>query len=368
MDSGISATRLLEGSKNEEGPLKSLVPGWLIKLGGTALVVGGLGYLWYRNSSLRVYHRIKVEEMCRYQFKLLNKLFYEHYLLGRTIFNSVVLELKIQNPTARLDLNDPNIQKKFEALEDTHFEESIVPAAKNELKRSEYHKLSFFLYKAKLQVLMETMTKKNQQGVALTEEETRLTNLMMIYRWTNSGYLVKAFQVVNLGPLAECFDHKECFQLLVKYEEDSIRAYYKLHQELILEGEPNRDPKKVPKAFRRLFEERVKMESLEAYAIEKLGAAYAEVPEDEKYHPLILFLSKALTPPRGAGYSRDDISLFFERYVFDPHSLLQYYIMKNIRGDPFEFAKDQVIEELSSPLFKEFFKITGIKYDFFTSN
>ena len=56
MRKAISATKLVEGSNQEEGFIKSLIPSWMLKLGGATLLLGGLGLLWYRNSALRQYH------------------------------------------------------------------------------------------------------------------------------------------------------------------------------------------------------------------------------------------------------------------------------------------------------------------------
>ena len=95
---------------------------------------------------------------------------------------------------------------------------------------------------------------------------------------------------------AGCLDHQECLQLLIHYEMQTIGKLVDLYKRVVTEGQ-KKDLKERAEAFNNLFEERLRMESLEAYTVQKLGAEYTELPEEEKYHPMILFLNKVFYVP-----------------------------------------------------------------------
>ena len=294
MKSGFSATKLVGGSNQEEGGLTSVVPSWLIKYGGAALAVGGLGYLWYRNSSLRAYNQIKDEELFRLNFRLFNNLFLDFYAMGRTLYNQLQLKAMKENIG-----DDLRVQHWFNQAEQKYYQSKIVPLVEDELRKSEHPKLSEFFYRRKSHSLQDRIGEKQQRGIALTDLERWYLDSVMVYLFVNSGRAIQGLQRLNPGSQGDCFDEKTCLQLLVSYEGQTVRKLFDLFQKMVVQ-EGCQDLKKRKEAFDSLLEKRLRMESLEAYAVQKLGPRHTELPADEKYHPMILLLNKAFIPPREA--------------------------------------------------------------------
>ena len=140
MKRGISVAKLFEKSKQEEKLNNTLIPDWLIKYGGAVIAVGGLGYLWYLNSSLRAYHQIKDEEVCRLHHNLLNKLFIEYYLMDKTLTKQIFImraqQEEIENRA--FDFGDPRTQNLMDQNAQQFQKEHITPVIENELKNSKH--------------------------------------------------------------------------------------------------------------------------------------------------------------------------------------------------------------------------------------
>ena len=360
MDSGLSATRLFEESNKEEGFLKSVVPDWVIKYGGAALICGGLGYLWYRNSSFRVYREIKLEEICRLQIKFINKLFLEYYLMGRTISGELFLKIL----KGEFDEGDPRIKDFVLQAQGKCYEQHIFLLIKSELKNSEKTKLSLFHYNLKLIELFNKINQKEREGIGLTQRETTMNALNSMIYFMCSGNFAQAFSYPDIGNQTDCLDHKECLQIFCDYETQTIRAFIDLFQKMVID-EGCLDLKKREEAFNKLFEERVRDETLLAYTVEKLGAAYAELPEEEKYHPLILFLKTALISPPNAGYTTNELSFFIGGFIFGLETGLEKLMNSSQSFGPYamKIFKERTMTMLNSPVYQDLLEKAGIKFD-----
>ena len=180
MKRGLSGTMIVKQSKEEDGILKGLIPNWLIKCGGAALVLGGIGYLWYLNSSLRAYHQLNDEDARQFHFKLVNKLFPDYYLMGRTILNQIITK-KIENPEMS---QGPKFKDWLSQTQLNYADQNVVPLIERELKNSEFSKLREIHYRLKLDLVLGEVLEKLQDGRTLTEAEGRFKNL------TDTNYLL----------------------------------------------------------------------------------------------------------------------------------------------------------------------------------
>ena len=364
MKNALSATKLLERSKQEEGLTNSLIPDWLLRLGGAILLVGGLGYLWYRNSALRQCHQFTEEDFHLLNFRIENKGFVTRYIIARKVFNQITIEEKEKEPRSVLNLDDPQIQQRFITTSKVPFIKILYPKTLQEIKNSKYPKLTEPAFVKKMMNIHAKILKKLDQRIELTPKETQFHNLRQLSSLLPRGLLIEPFMRQKLGTQADGLDHKECLQLLVEYESQTIRNLLDLYKRMVIEGK-NQDLQQRIEAYDQLFEGRLRMEELVAYTVEKLGAGYAELPEEEKYHPLILFLSKALTVPPGQEYSPSDMFNFFRFFFYDINALIQAfmknvsttYTIEGLTTGPRELRKSVVAET--------FLKRTGLKLDIY---
>ena len=363
MKRGISVAKLFEKSKQEEKLNNTLIPDWLIKYGGAVIAVGGLGYLWYLNSSLRAYHQIKDEEVCRLHHNLLNKLFIEYYLMDKTLTKQIFImraqQEEIENRA--FDFGDPRTQNLMDQNAQQFQKEHITPVIENELKNSKHKKLSVKHYTKKVDSVRDSFEKKVRNGVEVTDREIRLNDFINLTLDLSISHSLKAFQFFNAGSQADGLDHKECFQLLLDYQAETIHVFATLFQRMVIEDGFDNFEKR-DKAFSRLFEQRHRMEPLHSYAVEKLGAHHTELPEDEKYDPLILFLAKAINPPPDAKYTSNEICKFFELLIFACQYYMVMYVVK-LPQDPMKIVKKKFKMNLDHSDFKKFLEDTGIHFD-----
>ena len=364
MKNALSATKLVEKSNQEEGLIQSLIPDWVIRLGGASLVVGGLGYLWYRNSGLRQYNEMTLEDFHRFLFKIEMKIFVLRYTEARKTFNQLVGEAKLRDARGVLNLEDPQTQKKFyEATKDT-FIKNIFPVMLSEIKNSKYSKILGVFFEWKTKAVQEEISRKMNQRIELTHTENQFKNMNLIAALLAHGNLFKPFQMQKIVGQGDCLDHQECLQLLVDYESQTIRELVDLYKRIATEGR-SRDLKQRADAFNNLFEERLRMESLEAYTVEKLGAAYTELPEEEKYHPLILFLNKAFTLPPNLGYNSRDVCNLFRFYFYEFSTLIQVFLSRVPSLPPIKSLTEDFRNQIRGPQFQGFLKESGLTFDLY---
>ena len=230
-----------------------------------------------------------------------------------------------------------------------------------ELKRTKHKNLGILNYRLKKRDIWDRLYKKEQDNTPLTEVEGKLKSLFIANYFLTSGRIPEAVELYDVGNLSENLDHKECLQLLFDYEKESILAFFELYEKMIIQ-EGNQDFEARRIEFEKLVEERSRMESLEAYTVEKLGAAYNELPEEEKYHPLILFLNKALTQENEK--SRPLLYSFYRNIYFDFPCYLLYFVDKEAPPDALENLKKDLRKEIGRPVYQDLFK-SGIKFDVF---
>ena len=361
MQTALSATKLVEKA-NEEETNNSIIPDWVVRVGGAALVLGGLGYLWYRNSSLRAYHQLKREDFFRLQFKMENKVFIKSYIISRIVYNQSLMDFKLRNPTLVFDLRHPDLGKKFVSEVNKPLEQQVTPIILEELKKSDYPKISFKLFMKKNNTIMKEISLKRRQGGALTELEKKSFNIFCVSTLLNMGLVVEAFMGLDLGEVAERLDHKECLQRLLDYEAETIQACIELYKKIVIVGGMS-DLQKRGEELKKLLEMRFRMDSLERYTLEKLGPAYAEIQEEQRYHPLVLFLSKALTPPQVVGYRADDVDRFFNHVVFLKQGYLSIVMSRNPGSRPLEQILPALKDLMSVPNCQTFLESSGLKFD-----
>ena len=151
------------------------------------------------------------------------------------------------------------------------------------------------------------------------------------------------------------------------YEAQTFRELYALFEKMVIQ-EGCKDVKKREEEYNRLYKQRLRMESLEAYAAEKLGAAYNELPEDEKYHPLMLFLSKVWEPTPNDEYSLDEMLSTFNFVLHPIHKgLRQIMLMPDFSPSPAKMKriKAVLIKQAGIPQFKKFLEKSGLKFELF---
>ena len=364
MKNTFSATKLVEKSNQEERLDESLIPGWLLRLGGATLLVGGLGYLWYRNSELGQFRRFTDEDFYQLNFRIENRVFLEKYLIARKTFNQLTIEEKLRDPRIVIDFSDPQTQENFVQISKKPLLEDVLPLIRAEIKNSKHPNLKLTVFQRKLAAINLGIDKKFYQGIEPTHTENKFMNVHYISFFLGLGLLGKAFTRDKIGGQADGLDHKECLQLLVDYESQTIRELLDLYKRMVLQGQ-SRDFQQRIEAYDQLFDRRLRMEELVAYTVEKLGAAYADLPEEEKYHPLILFLSKAHTVPPNLGYSFGDVTQFLRFCFYDINSMIRACLKKMSSPISIEVISASPIDLLKAPVAERFLKNSGLKFDLY---
>ena len=115
----------IQGRYDSEPSLSSR----LMQFGGAAALIGGLGFLWYRNSSLKVYREIKDEEFYKLHFKIDNKLFPEIYSISRAEYARSMAYMRKSNPNANVTYFDPagSSSPKLEEHQSNHLQKNPIP-------------------------------------------------------------------------------------------------------------------------------------------------------------------------------------------------------------------------------------------------
>ena len=362
MQGVISVRKLVEEKSSQEG--EGFIQKSLWRLGAGALIAGGIAYLWYRNSSLRAYHHLGDDQFLDLDFKIQNKIFLDTYSLARKNFSKIVIQIRKDNPAATLDFNDPATRARFNDGSEPIARKFLFPRISEELKRSDHPKLSIKHYHLKAFSIQTAVQKKVAEQLALTQKEQDFMNMRFGCSGVWCGMIVQAFQMFSIGSQADALDHKECLQLLVDYEIESLEAYADLfHRFVFLEG--NRDLNARTEEFNKIFEERLKMQRLIDYSVEKLGERYSELPESERYHPLFLFLNKALIPPQNAGYTKMDIILVISMILMDNQVLMQAFMTKTQNPVPVVTLKERIRTQLARPYCKRALEVIGVKFELF---
>ena len=358
----ISATKLLEKSAREREGNKSAIPDWLARIGGATLVLGGIGLLWYRNTSLCALRNLKLEQCSQLYLKMEKKAFLETYLETRTVYHQILTEFKLQNPAIAFNITEETHMERFVDALVSPYKENVIPILISAIRNSKHSKLSLSHFYKKKEMVKDQIRLKNRDGVELTQLEKKFLNVYNAKRFLSLGCLVKAFQGFQGGDQGDGLDHKECLQLLIDYEADIIRDYFQLYRRILIDNGIG-DLERRKKEVKRIFRERLRMESLEAYTVEKHGARYAELPEEEKYHPLLIFLSKALTPPQGASYNGVDVSIFFLNTLFESQALVQFFLTNARTPMPTQNLVNLVVNILKDPANLRFVEEAEIKFD-----
>ena len=91
----MRGAKLLQKVLTAKYPSESNLSTNLLKFGGAALVAGGLGYLWYRNSGLKVYREISNEEFCYLAIKVKHTIFPDFYRAVRKSNFDTIIKMNI---------------------------------------------------------------------------------------------------------------------------------------------------------------------------------------------------------------------------------------------------------------------------------
>ena len=269
MKKALSATKLVEKAEQQEELANSIIPSWMVRLGGVTLMLGGLGYLWYRNSSLRDYLRIQDEEFFRLYLKLHNKAFVPRLMVSRIIYTRMFSEFKIEHPNLVFEITHRSLFTKFKKRYLKCIDLSEDPIFQEVLKNSEYSKLSSNHFKIRREYFFGRYEDKQRQGLPIPEIENTWSIAYLLDSRLEIGFIIEGLQrFVPTGEI-EPLNHKECLQRLLDYEAETIQASLELYKRVVIVG-GSTDLKARREEFDRLYEERFIMEPLEAYAIEKL--------------------------------------------------------------------------------------------------
>ena len=327
----MRAATIYQKSNNSDSSLSARI----LRYGGAALVVGGLGFLWYRNSSLKVYNEMGDEEFCKLHFKIENNLFPEIYSISRVHYAKTLASLRNQNPNRIINFMDPMAQGEISKAIKSVTPIKLPPLTGQELKHSKFPKLSLRHYYQKEQAYDREMFNKldNQRVVPLTDLDRYYSNTSILFETMQVGFFVQAFQNVQIDNTTSRLDHRDCLKRLVEYELETIKRYNTLYKKLIVK-EGCLDLKKREQELEKIIAERAKMEPLEVYARERLGGEaggdQGEV-DQLRYHPLILFLLKAFIPDPEVQYSRQDIIVLIQLYLME-FEVMVYYSFTYLGG------------------------------------
>ena len=354
----MNQANLIEKAIETQETEKISLPTRLLQIGGAALLLGGAGYLWYRNSSLKVYLELKNEDFYKLSIRVMNKLFFEYHVASKACFNKTLDEMLIRNPNHRLDFMNPLVLKEFNDA--WHFEgaKGCEILLKEELKNSEHPKLGLYFYKQKLSSVFSELKKKASRGVLMSDLENLFSACICALSSHITGQFPRGFQNFIVLGQAERLDHKECLKLLFDYEMETLRIYEEFVGKLAAKGKLKEKEKNI-KDFLKNFEERNRMEPLEVYARFHLGEDYGG---ELKFHPLLLFLHKALTPDLAAGYNRFDIEVLDHELINEPQMMLEGYLTQRIPAGGFFLFRQISLNFLSRADLKLILKKTGLKF------
>ena len=228
------------------------------------------------------------------------------------------------------------------------------------LKNFGYEKLGVLLYNLKQHKTIQSIFKKVQSGIALTQNESKLDKITMVEYICSSGSLVKGLQgLKDVEEQADQLDHKECLEILYNYEVETIRKILSAYTELVI-NKRCMDMKKRRMEFEKIFEERLNLVPLLAYAKEKLKVEGQHPPE---YHPLLLFFHKALTPPTDAGYRPMDIEFIFHFLLYEGQIFLQTLFTKKRDPEPLLNVTNSLFKYLGQPDIKNAMQKAGLKFN-----
>ena len=365
MQKGLSTTKLVEKASQEEAN-NSVIPDWVFQLGGATLVLGGLGYLWYRRRTLKVYNQLTDEEFFKLHFKIENSVFADRILLTRSLWTKILVNFRVKHLNKKVNFNSEKTIKEAQQEIQRKAKEAMTPLLKNRLKLSEHSNLTFNLFNRRKEVIRKKLKEKNQNGIGLTQSEKNYQNFSWVVSFLSQGLFVMAFQGLDLdlGEQSQGLDHKECLQCLLDYEADTIISYLNLYQTMVIRDR-NRDLNRRIEAFVSIMEPRIRMVPLKSFAIQKLraGGRYFELPEEERLDPRILFLRKALEPPQEAKYSRKDISDFFQILIFDKLAYIQIFMALVADPCPIKKLLPYLRGDLDKPQVLALFEESGLNFD-----
>ena len=292
----MRGARLLQTASIAKDPSESSLSTRLLQLGGTALVVGGLGYLWYRNSSFKVYREMSDEDACELCFKVKNALFPEFYRTVRNSYTNTVIQLQRENQNHQFfNILDPLYKERFLNASLEALSQTINLKLHRTLKDFEYERLGVYFYCLKDTQQATRVQKKLASGIPLAENEQRYKNLRVVWDFCAGGLIILGFQALeNVQDLTRSLDHKECLKLLFDYEMESIQKMFDVYTELVF-NQRCLDINKRSEELEKILQESLRMEPLVTYAREKVVEEGQEPPI---YHPLLLFFQKALTPQK----------------------------------------------------------------------
>ena len=137
----MRATTVYQKSNSSDSTLSTR----LLRYGGVALAVGGLGFLWYRNSSLKVSNEMKDEDFFKLYFKIQNKLFPELHSISRVNYPKAWATFSQKFPDRPIDFTDPAFLEEISKTVKSVVSQKIPPLVKEELKNSEFPKLCFMI-------------------------------------------------------------------------------------------------------------------------------------------------------------------------------------------------------------------------------
>ena len=358
----MKAANLLEKVSKAKNPSQSNFSTRLLQLGGAGLVLGRLGYLWYRKTTRKRNHELKSKEFGEAVFKVSNKLFPEFYSLVRKSNFEVVVQVQSREDynQSQLDVNNPVVKDLFyqagkedrERLSEAKFFGSLVKLGFENLQAN------YLKYKQE----EERIAHKFKSKMSLNEDESKIFNISFYEYHCPRALLIAPFQnFMNIQEHVTGLDHKECLQRLFNYETETIKIMMETYSELVL-TERCLDMRKREEEYDKIFQERVRMQPLQDYVCKKLEAAGRQALV---YNPLILLLSRALTPPDFARYSKIELDMLFTNLIFDPQICFLKMFTRVKAPKSVEPVKETFLQNLQTPAIKLVLEKTGLKYTVF---
>ena len=311
----------------------------LFKIGGAALLFGGIGYLWYRNSSLRAYLEVSPEKIYKTDFKIRNKLFVESFLAARSSFNKALIEHAEIFPNSPIKFMSPAFNEICRVSLELQRGLRYDRLRKEEILKSDCSELGVNLFLKKANALLNNnILARLKKREAINELEDMFRTPQSLMFSTSVGVPARGFQMMKSYGQDDKLDHKECLNLLLEYELDSLKRYIEFFSSLLHNG-GFKDKQKIIQDFQKLFDERTRMEPLEAYARSHLGDEYGG---ELKYHPLILFLRTAVTPSPEAGYNKYEIDVLYLHVIIVPQAKIERLLNEGNEGpkDIVRFTKE----------------------------
>ena len=366
MQKGLSATKLVEKASQEEAN-NSVIPDWVFQLGGATLVLGGLGYLWYRRRIIRAYNQLTDEKFSKLYLQMENRGLQFRIWIFRTVLSKIMADFRLSNLGRKFNIREEKTKDLFGQVITKQNEKNVQPVIDIVLRFSEHSQLTLNLFNKKKEVIENQIKEKAEQGIALSSAEKMVKNLSSMVSDLNQGFFVQAFQELDLGDQTEGLNHKECLQCLLDYEADTIISYLNLYQTMV-SRDRNPDLDRRIEAFVSIMEPRMRMEALKSFATQKLrtGGRYFELPEEERYDPLILFLSVALDPPQKDiydVYARGKIIDFFHNMIFERQAFIQLFITRVAEPSPLKNLLPFLRGHLKHPSVVELLEENGLTFD-----